>query len=137
MEEIKQKKGGEIMNIDQLNEMSDYEINCAVAENLELIVTGDPEVYLSENYLIRVYEKDENGDRGALWATLISFVDMARYYMPIAIEHGISIYFSTTGEVSCVTYDDQGWATKGKDLNSTKTGRAVCIAFLLMNGESK
>ncbi len=115
--------------IEQLNALSDYEINCAVTEKLGLDVRSKTSrfgaVLCSPKGEVQVFK---------------DFCDLPNDYMPIAIEHGISIVFNqeeveTDYSKDFDQYMSDYYTVKG--LPKTQTGRAVCIAFLLMNGESE
>ena len=119
--------------LEQLSELSDYEINCAVAEKLGHVIY---------NKITRAHFNDHSNDllispRGVeqVW---VDYCGTPNDYMPIAIEHGIDIKFDSVDSNEFDTGCD--WVSCSY-LNSKcdmafyprkKTGRAVCIAFLLM-----
>ena len=113
--------------LEQFNELRDYEINCAVAEKLGHVIY---------NKITRAHFNDHSNDllispRGAeqVW---VDYCGTPNDYMPIAIEHGISIVFKIQDTLVQCLY------TQNEDMHSlpyydkSQTGRAVCIAFLLM-----
>jgi len=98
------------MNIDQLNALSDAELNRAVKCKYDNITSAPYALFVAD------------------------YCNTPNYYMPIAIEHGISII---QGTPSCVVWCD--WdnnASQTDEFPKNQTGRAICIAFLLMNGDS-
>ena len=117
--------------LDQLNALSDYEINCAVAEKLGYEIQKSERL---DSKFISVYELSNDGER-KVWAAHISFVDMAKYYMEIAVGRCIDIGFTTDrNQVWCSWVDDSA-IDETHCYPKDQTGRAVCIAFLLMNQE--
>jgi len=111
--------------IEQLNALSDYEINCAVAEKLGKTIDHDHRSYGNSDDAMW-YEGKTYHSAG--------YCKIPNDYMPIAIEHRISISFKDdTVTASCLIrefkkVDDFVQITEPK----TKTGRAVCIASLLI-----
>ena len=116
--------------LDQLNQMTDYELNCAVAEKLGLDVRNKT---ISGRYLSTNGTAVLCSPKGEIqvWK---DYCNTPNDYMPIAIEHGIDIEFdvmSADGEkVVCCTWAAAGGETE--DYPRAQTGRAVCIAFLMM-----
>ncbi len=90
--------------LEQLNELSDYELNCAVAEKL-----GEP----SDCYMRKDYCNNPND------------------YMPIAIEHRINIEWLKAPDAVMCTAGDYGNICRSINKESD-LGRSVCIVFLLM-----
>ena len=115
--------------LEQLNELSDYEINCAVAEKLGHIIY---------NKITRQHFNDHSNDllispRGVeqVW---VDYCGTPNDYMPIAIEHEITIDFMEDDGTVCaiaIRPDIEEYVCSD-DLPKAQTGRAVCIAFLLM-----
>lgn len=91
--------------IEQLNELTDYEINCAVYD--------------------KIHKDSESGDGYVMGHYY--YCETPNRYMPIAIEHGIDIFINPD-DVQCC--DPKGYATR--KYPKAQTGRAVCIAYLLM-----
>ena len=129
-----------IYTLKQLEPMSDYEINCAVAEKLGYYALlhenmDEKELYrlkkIKGKNAIYVEEPCRSDDDDVEWFQR-DYCKNPSDYMPIAIDHGISINF---GKVDYV------WATKGEGFNSIdsgakeldQTGIAVCECFLLMD----
>ena len=92
--------------LEQLNMLTEHEINCAVAEKRDDF-KPDGKTYL-------LFDCNNPND-----------------YMPIAINHQISIWMDNDGEVSC-SYKGQQEGDRPMYVPKDQTGRAVCIAFLLM-----
>ncbi len=120
--------------LEQLNELSDYEINCAVAEKLGFYALlhenmDDGQLYQLKNKFgksaVYVQETDDDSFYGK------DYCNDPRDYMPIAIEHGISItHTGMNGVTYIVVQQHNGRPISG--LQGYEVGRAVCIAFLLM-----
>jgi len=106
--------------LEQLNEMTDFLLRYEVANKLgisvcsnmadERLQVASPEGLIDYNPLINPAQ-----------------------YMPIAIEHGIDIRYSLGGDtVGCEGYKDEVEFVCSGILPKAQTGRAVCIAYLLM-----
>jgi len=117
--------------LEQINELSDYEINCAVAEKLGHVIY---------NKITRTHFNDHSNEllispRGVeqVW---VDYCGTPNDYMPIAIKHGIDIIFSSDGyDVQACGYSDKDFSSSdcwSSTMPKAQTGRAVCIAFLLM-----
>ena len=123
--------------LEQLNELSDYAINCAVAEKMG----HDPE------HEHRHYNPKLND---AMWYEgktyhSADYCNTPNDYMPIAIEHKINIthsmypgredvtvmYMHPFGTPLDIVKRDRAEIT----VPCEQTGRAVCIAFLLIRAE--
>ena len=113
--------------LDQLNELSDYEINCAVAEKLGYVVIKRG---LGADVLIKTMR----------FSRPVNYCNTPNDYMPIASENCITIDFNTDDTV-CGAYTREGADMSdynpydficSDDMPKSQTGRAVCIAFLLM-----
>lgn len=99
--------------------MSDYEINCAVKDKLKL-----PSHRGNGNLTYK--------DGKSILETFDYCNDPAAY-MPIAIEHGISIKFCTiTNTVTC-SFLSMELTKERLTRPKHETGRAVCECFLLMD----
>ena len=109
--------------IEQLNALSDYEINCAAVEKLGL------PAHRGNGNLTYKDGKSE--------LKPFDYCNDPRHYMPIAIEHGITIEFAKL----VINKEDVVLCSSSvtKHLSGVfardKTGRAICTAFLLMNQE--
>ena len=126
--------------IDQLNALSDYEINCAVAEKLGLYLVDRcvgfkatcTQLGKSKDSVLTSKKKDGYSVR------IKDYCLDPCDYMPIAIEHGISIVFNQEEVETDYSKDFDQYVSDYytvKSLPKTQTGRAICIAFLLMNQE--
>ncbi|MBL4795906.1 MAG: hypothetical protein JKY50_00675 [Oleispira sp.] len=103
--------------LEQLNELSENELILAVA-----IKAGIKHDVCEQTGIV-----DVDAERGLSFERYNPLTNPS-HYMPIAIEHDITIYIDN-GKVKCfdpVGEIDTGWLLKAQ------TGRAVCIAFLLM-----
>jgi len=136
------------MNIDQLNALSDYEINCAVAEKLGYRVEREIQANIGftesfrEQYPHTIWGWKDNKSP----CEQLCFTRTPDEYMPIAIKHAINISHSIDRERKNIIaehypgFDFSKGSRKQKRaktvLPKAQTGRAVCITFLLMNGES-
>lgn len=119
---------------EQLDAMSEYEINCAAKEKLLWLRYPDA----------KSIELDSN--QNCYWLERVGFSSYPvekcctkpEHYMPIAIEQGIGIMFAEDREYRGQCY----CITEANDLNhnpiyhptrdSSQTGRAVITAFLMM-----
>jgi len=111
--------------IEQLNALSDYEINCAVAEKLGKTIDHDHRSYGNSDDAMW-YEGKTYHSAG--------YCKIPNDYMPIAIEHNITIDFSSVANTVCAVMIDRDidlWVCSD-DLPKPQAGRAVCIAYLLM-----
>lgn len=111
--------------INQLNALSDYEINCAVAEKLNL---PDIKIY-PKSILVSVNDGENLNDYDPCTDP--------RDYIAIAIEHNISILFNVFRDKVKCSWSDPKASYAVPYMPKAELGRAVCISFLLMNGESK
>ena len=112
--------------LEQLNELSDYELNCAAAEKLGLPLLERYGKSVFANIDTRKCAPDQKG--------AIDYCNNSHDYMKLAIEHGISIWLDNDGEVSC-SYNGDINGQVSLYLPKAQTGRAVVIAFLLMGDE--
>lgn len=130
------------MTIEQLNALSDYEINCAVAikENPDLGHAMDEQVTETTGSAVNFRLSTPTGD--CCDAGTYDYCNNPSDYMPIAIEHGISINFDGVDPnefdkgIDWVSCSYRGSECDMNFYPRKNTGKAVCIAFLLMNGES-
>ena len=122
--------------IEQLNALSDYEINCAVAKKLGYRVEYEIQQNIGftesfrEQYPHTIWGWKDNKSP----CEQLCFTRTPDEYMPIAIEHGITIEFEDKKVMTC---DEHGF-NHSEFMETSQTGRAVCIVFLLMTrGKSK
>lgn len=106
--------------LEQLNELSDYELRYEVATkkgyNFACLVDGERLQIPTKEGLVNYDPCNDPRD-----------------YMPIAIEHGITIELNPfKKDVRCISTDSDGWQHVTALDSDKQTGRAVCIAFLLM-----
>jgi len=108
--------------VEQLNELSNIELNKSVAVkmgmSIDCVTCSDDAIYA---------EMDPKG-----WNVEFNPCIDPRDYMPIAIKHGIDIEFwKGYKQVMCHFVSD-GEGKMTERYPEAQTGRAVCIAFLLM-----
>jgi len=117
---------------EQLDAMKNYEINLAVAEKLGYY-TG----VASGKCSISIHPFRESGST----ARFFNPYEVPNDYMPIVIEHHISIDFDVNRNVCAVftiNYSDDYKTSDfvaSRDLPKDQIGRAVCECFLMMETE--
>lgn len=113
-------------SLEQLNALSDYEINCAVADKYlpcEYILDGPEKQVWLANFI---------GDTSILEGYAeFNPCAVANDYMPIAIEHGISIKLRRKSDIG-LPYASAPLCDRVYADSNDKIPRAVCIAYLLM-----
>ena len=103
--------------------MTDYEINCAVAEKLGLELEHDHRNYSPQSDSVMWYAGKTYHDA--------DYCNDPRDYMKLAIEYKIDItYGNIEGQVWATARDDNGPLIDSG--TKTETGRAVCEVFLMM-----
>jgi len=121
--------------IEQLNMLNDYELNCAVAEKRGFKLYDNTKC---ADGAVNI-DLDNRGVHGALPCSTRNWVNLAGDYMSIAIEYCIDIEFHKADKTVQATNEGHNYTRDNEIQTSSipkdQTGRAVCIAFLLMQTE--
>jgi len=117
--------------LEQLNELSDYELNCETAEKLGHVVLKRG---MGDDILIKTMTT----------ARPVNYCNNPNDYMPIAIKYKINIVHSLENRDNVTAMYIHPYGTPMKVIikerfevvyPAVQTGRAVVIAFLLMGDE--
>ena len=119
--------------LEQLNKLSDYEINCAVAEKLGL------EIYTGFKYGDgSVCVKADVGYKSSSPPFSVrDYCNNPNDYMPIAEKYLIDIEFDDIGGriAVCGYWEDKARKSWVSAKSNRKTGKSVGTAFLMMDNE--
>lgn len=110
---------------EQIDSMSRFEVNKAVAEKLDY--TGISSMTEQESY-------NQCGRDSVLLGRSKEFrpTDDPKDYMPIAIKHGIDLTFLRRFVCASAASSEFNQYSRTKPYPRTDTGLAVCAAFLMM-----